>query len=66
MKIGDKVKYIGVRRKNIIGQIGVITSTQAESPEELRADEYTVDFGFEDDCEYYLREKQLELVEESK
>ncbi|MFA5195438.1 MAG: hypothetical protein WC401_06550 [Bacteroidales bacterium] len=66
MKIGDKVKYTGVRRKEIIGQIGIITSTHAESPEELRIDEYVVDFGFEDDCEYYLREKQLELVEAPK
>lgn len=66
MKIGDKVKYIGVRQKSIIGQIGIITSTHTESPEELRADEYIVDFGFEDDCEYYLREKQLELVEAAK
>ena len=65
MKIGDKVKYIGVRHKDIIGQIGIITSTHTESPEELRADEYTVDFGYEDDCEYYLREKQLELFSKS-
>lgn len=63
MKVGDKVRYIGVRRKGIIGQIGVITEQYPGKDDDLRRDEYVVDFGFEDDCEYYLREKQLELVE---
>ena len=59
MIVGDKVKYIGVRRKNLIGQSGIITETHLENPNELRADEYAVDFGFEEDCEYILRGKQL-------
>jgi len=65
-KVGDRVKYVGVRRKGIIGQIGIVVDTKKEniSPLYLREDECAVDFGFEDECEYVLREKQLVLVDE--
>ena len=65
-QVGDKVKYIGKRNKKIMNQIGVISATKLDNylGMKLRKDEYLVDFGYEDDCEYIIREPQL--VEEHK
>jgi hypothetical protein len=49
-----------------MNQIGVISATKLDNylGMKLRKDEYLVDFGYEDDCEYIIREPQL--VEEHK
>jgi hypothetical protein len=61
-KLNQKVKYIGKRKKNILGQIGVIVATKNDNDLDikLRSDEYAVDFGFEDDFIEIIRKPQLE------
>jgi hypothetical protein len=65
-KIGDKVKYVGVRRFNLVGCIGTVMATKEDNEYDddykLRSDEVLVDFGYEDDNEYVIRLKQLKKV----
>ena len=65
-KIEEFVKYIGSRRKYLIGNIGFIIGTKGDCSilleYKLRSDEYLVDFGSEDDFLLVIREKQLEKV----
>ena len=65
MKVDDKVKYIRLKRKAIVGCIGTIVATKDNNEYEeykLKSNEALVDFGFEDDCLYVCRFIDLEVV----
>ena len=69
MKPNDKVKYIGVRQKEIVGCVGIVIALKDDNEFEeynLRKDEALVDFGSEDDCFKVVRFPQLEIVEKEK
>ena len=67
-QVGNKVKYIGKRNRRIRNQIGVVSATKLDNWQgiKLRCDEYLVDFGFEEDYEYVIREPQLAEGEQSR
>ena len=69
MKLEDKVKYTGVRQKEIVGCVGIVIALKDDNEFEeykLRSDEALVDFGFEDDCVKVVRFPQLKIVEKEK
>ena len=66
MKLNDKVKYIGVRQKGIVGCIGFVVALKDDNEFEeynLRSDEALADFGSEDDCLKVVRFNKLEVIE---
>lgn len=59
--VDDFVCYTGKRKRDILGQCGVVVANKEDNFLELklRKDEYAVDFGFEDDYIVIIREAQL-------
>ena len=69
MKLNDKVKYTGVRQKEIVGCVGIVIALKDDNEFEeynLRKDEALVDFGSEDECLKVVRFPKLEIVEKEK
>ena len=66
MKVNDKVKYTGVRQKEIVGCIGYVIALKDDNEfaeYKLRSDEALVDFGSEDDCLKVVRFNKLEVID---
>ena len=70
MKLNDKVKYTGVRQKEIVGCVGIVIALKDDNEYAdyytLRKDEALVDFGSEDECLKVVRFPQLEIAEKEK